>query len=202
MMCMTAFHRYSPVYRNVEVMIGATTIGLGSETSFSSASSSSSSCENDDQALSGAFYLNAPGKAIISDDGSIKPESPPPSGNTNSENPPLEGPRLVAARILRRPRVASTRASEGVDPSVAASVVGKKRVRRETLPDIAKRIPVDALRPYLNMSLVSAAKVFMHYSYWRNDCIGYCRDFFLLLLLGVDLLIMESCIGVLVWFVY
>lgn len=47
-----------------------------------------------------------------------------------------------------------------VDPSVtASSVVGKKRVRRETLPDIAKRIPVDALRPYLNMSLVSAAKV-------------------------------------------
>lgn len=144
-------------------MIRTTTIGLGSETSFSSASScsssSSSSCEDDDQTLSGAYY-NGPGKAIISDDCSIKPESPPPpSENTNLDNTPPGGPRQIAARILRRPRVASTRASEGVDPNVTASVVGKKRVRRETLPDIAKRIPVDALRPYLNMSLVSAAKV-------------------------------------------
>lgn len=36
---------------------------------------------------------------------------------------------------------------------------GEKRSRRETLPDIAKRIPVDALRPYLRMPLLSAAKV-------------------------------------------
>lgn len=31
--------------------------------------------------------------------------------------------------------------------------------KRETLPDIARRIPVDSLRPFLQMSLVSAAKV-------------------------------------------
>lgn len=43
--------------------------------------------------------------------------------------------------------------------AIPSSSLGKKRTRRETLPDIARRIPVDALRPYLMMSLVSAAKV-------------------------------------------
>lgn len=38
----------------------------------------------------------------------------------------------------------------------------KKRSKRQTLPEIAKRIPVDALRPHLNLSLVAAAKVCVH----------------------------------------
>lgn len=39
----------------------------------------------------------------------------------------------------------------------------RKRVKRETLPEIAERITVDALRPFLNTSLASAAKVSIYH---------------------------------------
>lgn len=47
---------------------------------------------------------------------------------------------------------------------ISRSVGGKKdsptkHRKRETLPDIARRIPVDALRPFFKLSLVAAAEV-------------------------------------------
>ena len=68
-------------------------------------------------------------------------------------------------KILRSSRRASARHNnqfgyeEDDDDGSSGAAVGEKRQRRETLPDIAKRIPLDRLRPCLNSSLVNAAKV-------------------------------------------
>lgn len=85
-------------------------------------------------------------------------------------------------RVLRRSRAAATRsdgaastagsggtkrtsttatAADDEDDGDEYVDVGpsKRGKKRETLPDIVKRIPVEALRPHLRMSLVSAAKV-------------------------------------------
>ena len=69
-------------------------------------------------------------------------------------------------KILRGSRRASVRHNnqfgyeeDDDDDGSSAAAVGEKRQRRETLPDIAKRIPLDRLRPCLNSSLVNAAKV-------------------------------------------
>ena len=73
------------------------------------------------------------------------------SSSTNEEEP------ASSTRSLRRLRGASVRRNQSEDEGDA--VVGQKRRKRETLPDIAKRIPLDGLRPYLNVPLVNAAKV-------------------------------------------
>lgn len=103
--------------------------------------------------------------------------------NTATIFPPTPQQQTIT-RVLRRPRLASAASprnrkladefsdspSGGTDGGGAPA---KKRVRRETLPDIAERIPVDALRPYLKMSLVSAAKVRSNtWSYFLRTNVG------------------------------
>ena len=79
--------------------------------------------------------------------------------------------RRVSAR-LKQP---GHEEDDGDDSFTTA--VGEKRHRRETLPDIAKRIPLDRLRPCLNMSLVNAAKVSKVTWSFSAMCLVYIQDY-------------------------